>query len=99
MHLLICGHIPVVPLPWSSEHHQVMSEPPSTSHREVSLSAGLSHVRSTLLAAALPNFSRDFSDVTLVFNDGNVEYYRAFLYLFSPWWKELLIQVHLSGLS
>ena len=76
-----------------------MPETPSTSLREVSLSAGLSHVRSTILTAALPNFSQDFSDVTLVFNDGNVEYYRALLYLFSPWWKELLIQVYLSGLS
>ena len=66
---------------------------PSSSHREVVLSAGLSHVRSTLLTAALPTFSQDFSDVTLVFKDGHVKYYRALLYLFSPWWKELLIQV------
>ena len=66
-----------------------------TTYVEVGLTAGSSHVRSTLVAAASQDFSHNFSDVTLVFSDGRMVYYRALLYLFSPWWKELLLQVQI----
>ena len=67
----------------------------TTTNAEVCLTPGPSHVRSTLEAAALQDFSHNFSDVTLVFRDGSMVYYRALLYLLSPWWKELLIQVQI----
>ena len=50
-----------------------------------------SHAIFSLLTT--PSFSKEFSDVTLVFTDGSVNYYRSLLYLFSPWWKELLLPV------
>ena len=69
-----------------------------TAYVEVGLTAGSSHVRSTLVAAASQDFSHNFSDVTLVFSDGSMVYYRSLLYLISPWWKELLIQVQDNAL-
>ena len=62
-----------------------------TSRHQIVLHANPSHVSFSLLAT--PSFSKEFSDVTLVFTDGNVSYYRSLLYLFSPWWKEILLQV------
>ena len=79
----------------ASEHLLTVSpmERMKTTSPEIGLTAGPSHVSSTLVAAALPDFSHNFSDITLVFSDGRVVYYRALLYLISPWWKELLLQV------
>ena len=62
-----------------------------TSCHQIVLHANPSHVSFSLLAT--PSFTKEFSDVTLVFTDGNVSYYRSLLYLFSPWWKEILLQV------
>ena len=69
-----------------------------TTNAVVCLTAGPSHVRYTLVAAASQDFSHNFSDVTLVFSDGSMVYYRSLLYLISPWWKELLIQVQDNAL-
>ena len=66
-----------------------------TTNAEICLTPGPSHVRSTLEAAASQDFTHNFSDVTLVFSDGSMVYYSALLYLISPWWKELLIQVQI----
>ena len=64
-----------------------------TSLGEVGLTLGPEHVKTALLTAASRHFSQDFSDVTLVFQDVGLDYYKALLYLLSPWWKELLLQV------
>ena len=60
---------------------------------EVGLTAGPQHVKAALLSAASHDFSQEFSDVTLVFKDVSLDYYRALLYVLSPWWKDLLLQV------
>ena len=44
--------------------------------RKVHISAKKEHDLSTLINAVSPDVSRNFSDVTLVFSDGVVEYYR-----------------------
>ena len=44
--------------------------------RKVHISAKKEHALSTLTNAVSPDVSRNFSDVTLVFSDGVVEYYR-----------------------
>ena len=69
-----------------------------TTYVEVGLTAGSSHVRSTLVARASQDFSNNFSDVTLVFTDCSLVYYRALLYLISLWWNELPIQVQIITL-
>ena len=45
--------------------------------RKVHISAKKEHALSTLTNAVSPEISRNFSDVTLVFSDGVVEYYRC----------------------
>ena len=58
---------------------------------KVNLGAGSEHVRSALLATTRPQFRREFSDVTLVLEDGQVQSYRGLLALLSPWLGELLL--------
>ena len=48
-------------------------------------------MRSALLATTIPQFRREFSDVTLVLEDGQVQSYRGLLALLSPWLGDLLL--------
>ena len=57
---------------------------------KVQLVSGREYVRSALLATTRPEF-REFSDVTLALEDGQVQSYRSLLALLSPWLGELLL--------
>ena len=65
---------------------------------KVNITSDKNHVASALTTATSPDFSHNFSDVTLAFSDGSVAYYRSLLALVSPWLQPVLLAAPLSSL-
>ena len=55
------------------------------------LSSGSGYVRAALTASNGTEFRREFSDVTLAYDDGQVQSYKGLLALLSPWLEQLLL--------
>ena len=58
---------------------------------QVILSSVTDHVRATLVASNGTEFRREFSDVTLAYDDGQVQSYKGLLALIAPWLGQLLL--------
>ena len=65
---------------------------------KVNITSDKNHVASALTTATGPDFSHNFSDVTLAFSDGSVAYYKSLLALVSPWLQTVLLAAPLSSL-
>ena len=58
---------------------------------QVKLSSVTDHVQATLVASNGTEFRREFSDVTLAYDDGQVQSYKGLLALIAPWLGQLLL--------
>ena len=65
--------------------------PAIQSQPQVHLSSGSEYLRSALLASNGTEFRREFSDVTLAYDDSQVQSYKGLLALLSPWMEQLLL--------
>ena len=61
------------------------------SEPEVHLSSGSEYVRAALAVSNGTEFRREFSDMTLAYDDGQVKSYKGLLPLLSPWLEQLLL--------
>ena len=65
--------------------------PALNSEHQVQLRSGHQYLRSALLTSNGTEFRREFSDVTLAYDDGQVQSYKGLLALLSPWLEQLLL--------
>ena len=63
--------------------------PTPKSGPQVQLNSGSEYVRAALVASNGTEFRREFSDVTLAYDDGQVQSYKCLL--LSPWLNQLLL--------
>ena len=63
----------------------------TNSEPQVKLSSSSEYVRAAITASNGTEFRREFSDVTLAYDDGQVQSYKGLLALLSPWLEQLLL--------